>query len=114
MDLKLLAKKKAVISQWHMNYLLNELKIIFDSDFKFIGINNNTGVRIYSQWQVLVADFYYKNGDTIIVKLQGNWCSFYKNMLKSCILKTFKWDFVPENKCCFGFFSEKNQLEFLI
>ena len=107
-------KKRAVISQWHMNYLLNELKLMFDQDFKFYPYNNNTTIKIYSTWQILVADFYFENKDIVIVKLTGNWCEFYKNMFKSCILKTFRWEFVPENMCCCGFFSKKNQLKFML
>jgi len=107
-------KKRAYISQWHMSYLLNELKLVFDNDFKIIPLNNNTSIQIYSQWRVLVADFYRINNDVIIVKLNGNWCSFYTSVLKSCIIKTFRWEFVPENNCCFGYFAKKNQLKFMI
>ena len=114
MDIKLLEKKKrAVVSQWHMNYLLNELKLLFDSDFKFLPIRN-TGIKIYTQWQVLVVDFWFENSDIVLVKLTGDWCKFYINMLKSCILKTFKWEFIPENNCCCGVFAKKNQLRFYI
>ncbi len=107
-------KKRAYIPQWHMIYLINELKKVFDIDFKIVPYNNNSTIHIYSQWQVLVADFYRINNDVIIVKLSGNWCSFNTSMLKSCIIETFSWEFVPENKCCFGYFANKNQLKFMI
>jgi len=114
MNVNLLEKKRAIISQWHMNYLLNELRILFDDDFKIIAIRDNTAIRIYSQWHVLIVEFFYENGDAVVVKLGGNWSIFNMNILKSCILKTFHWDFVPENKCCCGIFAQKNQLRFLI
>jgi len=107
-------KKKAVISQLLMNCLLNELRLIFATDLKINAYNNNTTIQIYSNWNVLVADFYYENSDIIIVKFTGAWSEYYKNMVKTSILKIFKWDFIHENNCCCGFFVKKNQFRFMI
>lgn len=114
MNVNLLEKKRINISQWHMNYLLNELRIVFDQDFKIIAIRDNTAIRIYTQWHVLIIDFFYEDSDTVVVKYEGNWSLFYMNMVKSCILKTFHWDFIPENKWCCGIFSQKNKMKFMI
>lgn len=108
-------KKKAVLSKCNMNNLLNELFILFDSNFQLLPINDNTGIKLYTQQKILIADFYYENSDIVYIQLSGNWCKNYRNILTSCILKSFRWIAIPEEQsCCSRFFSRNNKLRFYI
>jgi len=105
--------KRFSIPQWHLNYLIKTLKHLYDDNqYKIIVLNSNSTIQIYTPWVILVADFYHRSNDTIEIKLTNNWSLFDKDIFKSSILKTFNWEYIPENKWCFGYFAVKNRLKF--
>ena len=105
--------KRFSIPQWYLNYFIKELIHMYDNNqYKFMVLNSNSTIQMYTPWSILVADFYQISKDTIEIKLTNNWSLFDKDIFKSSILKTFNWEYMPENNRCFGYFAVKNRLKF--
>jgi hypothetical protein len=85
-----------------MTTLMTNLNTLLDTAFTVVPLINNTGVKVFSQWHVSTAKFFFKDKDTVLVLLDSKWGEVNRSALITAVVRTFHWDHLPRGMpwCC--------------
>lgn len=108
--------KELILTKWHMNALMNELKLLYDSQYAIMPLLNNVGVKICTQWTQRTATFSFVSDSRVKVSLSPSFSSVDRHVLTTAIMRVFKWEPIKFRPWCCGLFrwNQANELHFAL
>lgn len=99
-----------------MTALINELKLLYDSQHAIVPLLNNAGIKVLTQWAQRTATFSFASDSRVVVTLSPLYPSVDKHMLETAIIRVFKWEPIKHKSLCCGLLRIRfsNELHFLL
>lgn len=108
--------KPLYLTNWHMNALIKELKVLYDNHYTIVPVLNYAGVKILTQWAHRTATFSFASDSHIVVSLSPAYPAVDQHILTTAILRVFKWEQIKYRSTCCGLLrrSYTNELHFAL